>query len=898
MDPQLRLFGEQLDQIRLTSGASWAACLSPGEQGWRISSSTRLAKARRKAIESFLQEAGPAGWLSGALQSGRVRSRSLEAASSQLGCRRVFAFPGSSRRTILLVGADGLSSENQTFYRILALGAPGMPLEPASLILPVHAPDSHPAPELVSSYDAVLVELARAAACVEDTAEIAMLVIEKLCVLFKTDRASVLLLSADGKRLREYASQSGSYPLVLPVAESLAGLVVEAGRSLRFGRFEEIPRYYDDPKGTNSVMAAPLKNRNQVIGVLMVESPNLDFYTLNDEDMLQVVASILAGVMINLDFYKETRQRQRNLELIHQVLEQVVGMNDEAEIAQTTAELMAEYFGYEFSLILVSDPPGLNLVNLGVSGTKRSLIERGYAYSVEQGITGRVYRSGMSYFSNDVSQDPGYLPIPGWEGGSEICVPLRDGERVFGVINLENSHKQAFLESDQILVETLAGILSSLMTNARRYQALRRNLSQLSAVRKTALDISADLDLDTLLKRIVHRACELVHARGAEIGLLDEDQPGIRVQTSENPWYDFTGHFIPLGKGVAGQVLLHGHSLRVADYNRWSERLWPSTQVEFKSAAGIPLLLKGQVIGTLVVMDDDPVREFTEEDIETLELIARNISLAIQNARLYRELQERIDALRQAENRLVQSERIAVAGRLTASIAHEINNPLQALQNCLYLADRNDLSSANRKKYLSMARAEMERLVSTVQRMLDFYRPGVRDRQATDINQLITRIIALVEPQLTRNKIQVTTELAPGLPQVMVVPSQIQQVLLNLILNSMEAMPNGGLISLQTVLCESITPTRRKSRKPSRPVGVEILLSDSGPGISSAERERIFEPFYSSKDSGLGLGLSVSYGIIQAHGGMLSVVSKPQPGACFRIALPEENSHEIQNISG
>jgi signal transduction histidine kinase len=645
-------------------------------------------------------------------------------------------------------------------------------------------------------------------------------------------------------------------------------------------------------------MAAPLKNRNQVIGVLMVESPNLDFYTLNDEDMLQVVASILAGVMINLDFYKETRQRQRNLELIHQVLEQVVGMNDEAEIAQTTAELMAEYFGYEFSLILVSDPPGLNLVNLGVSGTKRSLIERGYAYSVEQGITGRVYRSGMSYFSNDVSQDPGYLPIPGWEGGSEICVPLRDGERVFGVINLENSHKQAFLESDQILVETLAGILSSLMTNARRYQALRRNLSQLSAVRKTALDISADLDLDTLLKRIVHRACELVHARGAEIGLLDEDQPGIRVQTSENPWYDFTGHFIPLGKGVAGQVLLHGHSLRVADYNRWSERLWPSTQVEFKSAAGIPLLLKGQVIGTLVVMDDDPVREFTEEDIETLELIARNISLAIQNARLYRELQERIDALRQAENRLVQSERIAVAGRLTASIAHEINNPLQALQNCLYLADRNDLSSANRKKYLSMARAEMERLVSTVQRMLDFYRPGVRDRQATDINQLITRIIALVEPQLTRNKIQVTTELAPGLPQVMVVPSQIQQVLLNLILNSMEAMPNGGLISLQTVLCESITPTRRKSRKPSRPVGVEILLSDSGPGISSAERERIFEPFYSSKDSGLGLGLSVSYGIIQAHGGMLSVVSKPQPGACFRIALPEENSHEIQNISG
>jgi two-component system, NtrC family, sensor kinase len=261
----------------------------------------------------------------------------------------------------------------------------------------------------------------------------------------------------------------------------------------------------------------------------------------------------------------------------------------------------------------------------------------------------------------------------------------------------------------------------------------------------------------------------------------------------------------------------------------------------------------------------------SEADLEMLVVLTHQASVALENARLYDELRSYVRQVEESQRMLIQAEKMATAGRLTASIAHEINNPLQGVQNCLHLASRQELSEESRQEYLTLAKEELERLMNTVQRMLDFYRPGVVGRKLVDMNPLIERVLKLLERELERQHIRVHLRLSGRVGKAMVVRDQIQQVFLNLILNAMEAMVDGGEIFIET----------RQRR-----TGIEIMIEDSGPGISPGDRERIFEPFVSTKESGTGLGLTVSYGIITAHGGGLELVPGRGKGACFRIFLP------------
>jgi signal transduction histidine kinase/CheY-like chemotaxis protein len=263
---------------------------------------------------------------------------------------------------------------------------------------------------------------------------------------------------------------------------------------------------------------------------------------------------------------------------------------------------------------------------------------------------------------------------------------------------------------------------------------------------------------------------------------------------------------------------------------------------------------------------------FRASDLEMFMILARQAAVALENARLHAELRAYIRQVEDSQRALIQAEKMAAAGRLTASIAHEINNPLQAVQNCLHLAGRQELAAPDRKKYLGMAQSELERLMHTVQRMLEFYRPGALDRKPVDVNELLKRLFGLLETQINERLVQVHPLLAAQLPPVLVVGDQIQQVFLNLLLNAIQAMPEGGEIRISTL------QNRRM---------VEVTFADSGPGVSPEDRERIFEPFVSTKDGGTGLGLSVSYGIIAAHGGSLELLPETAGrGAVFRVSLP------------
>jgi two-component system, NtrC family, sensor kinase len=264
---------------------------------------------------------------------------------------------------------------------------------------------------------------------------------------------------------------------------------------------------------------------------------------------------------------------------------------------------------------------------------------------------------------------------------------------------------------------------------------------------------------------------------------------------------------------------------------------------------------------------------FREADLEMFLILARQSTVAMENARLYEELRAYVRRVEESQQALVQAEKLAAAGRLTASIAHEINNPLQSVRNCLHLAMREDLPAEMRQNYFDLTRQELDRLMTTVQRMLDFYRPSA-EFKPVQVLDLLEHVLNLLSQQLRERNIRVTTSWPAKLPSVMAISNQIEQVFINLVLNAHDVMPQGGELLI------GIAQKRKM---------VEILFQDSGPGVPQEMREAIFEPFVSTK-GGTGLGLSVSYDIVTAHGGRLDLLADRKPGACFRVMLPTNNA--------
>ncbi len=294
------------------------------------------------------------------------------------------------------------------------------------------------------------------------------------------------------------------------------------------------------------------------------------------------------------------------------------------------------------------------------------------------------------------------------------------------------------------------------------------------------------------------------------------------------------------------------------------------SQLGLGSVILIPVA-RSNMHSVLFAARDASVIPFRGADLELFFVLARQAVVAMENARLYADLRDTLRRVEESQGALLRAEKMAAAGRLTASIAHEVNNPLQSVQNCLHLAGREDLPPEKRKEYFDLARNELDRLMKTMQRMLDFYRPGAARVEHVDALELLQHVIGLTSPQLSQRNIEIKTDLPESLPGMYAVSSQIQQIFFNLILNSLDAMPDGGDIHIRA----------RALRN-----GIEMTFSDTGPGISEEQRKNIFEPFFSTKEGGTGLGLTVSYNIVTAHGGTLDVVDEDNTGASFRLFLP------------
>ena len=233
-------------------------------------------------------------------------------------------------------------------------------------------------------------------------------------------------------------------------------------------------------------------------------------------------------------------------------------------------------------------------------------------------------------------------------------------------------------------------------------------------------------------------------------------------------------------------------------------------------------------------------------------------------------------ALRDTQEQLLQSEKLAAMGRLTSQIAHELNNPLYGIMNTLELLKTEIPADNKRRKILEMALSEIMRLSDLLRKMLSFSKPDQEERHPVDINPVLDEILLLHEKQLKENDINIAATYAKELGLIKASKNQLRQVFLNMVANARDAMPNGGTLSVATSGDND---------------NVFVEITDTGTGIREEHLDKIFDSFFTTKGEvkGVGLGLSVCYGFIEDHGGDIEVKSQVGEGTTFTISLPVHN---------
>jgi two-component system, NtrC family, sensor kinase len=299
-----------------------------------------------------------------------------------------------------------------------------------------------------------------------------------------------------------------------------------------------------------------------------------------------------------------------------------------------------------------------------------------------------------------------------------------------------------------------------------------------------------------------------------------------------------------------------------------------------------------QIIG-IVDVESRRKNAFSQNDLIVLESLAGILASVISNAGQYQqlqetvdqlnatrvELQERISALHEAESRLIQAAKLAAVGEMAAGVAHELNNPLTTITGFTELTLDDLPKDTAQYADLELVLREAHRARDVVRRLLDFSRQSEFVRTRSEMNEIVTDVLAIVRHLLHTSGVQLITNLSKDLPWISVDKNQVKQVILNLIHNALHAMPTGGELHICTA---------RRNRE--NQIWLTIAVIDNGLGISPENLERIFEPFFTtrSKAGGTGLGLSVSYGIVAGHGGFIEAESRLGKGSVFTVWLPVE----------
>ena len=398
------------------------------------------------------------------------------------------------------------------------------------------------------------------------------------------------------------------------------------------------------------------------------------------------------------------------------------------------------------------------------------------------------------------------------------------------------------------------------------------NISSIQTFYHAFRDISKSIHSSTRVEEVLHLAVrkttEALNAKGSILRILN-------LKTGElelNAAYGLSDRYLSKGHvsstKVIEEICQENRAIIIQDVQVDPRVQYPKEAKEegIKMMVDLPLFMGQNVVGILRIFFDKQ-REFSEEELNFAIAIAEQCALAIDKARLIEKQQIQYD------NLAIQTDKLSSLGRMAAGIAHEINNPLAGI--LLYSSNlvKKVPETGPLKKGLEVIIHETIRCRGIIQDLLEFSRQREPVKTLADLNGVINKALSILSNEFRLNRISLEKSLSDHLPNVLIDANQIEQVFINFFMNAIEAVQGQGQVSV-------------RSYKDADNQGVVVEIQDSGMGIPQEHLERIFEPFFSTKPKGTGLGLAVNYGIIQKHGGQIRVSSQPGRGTTMTIRLP------------
>ena len=712
--------------------------------------------------------------------------------------------------------------------------------------------------------------------------------VDKMMEMIDVHQASIYLLDEKKSELTLVVHRGFSKDLLELMKHRKLGVGI-IGKAILSGEPLFIESYPNHPdafvpairEGLKSVSIIPLKSRDKIYGTLNIGGKEVSEISSFEKDLFNSIGQIISGALERTFLYTENVRRLEELKSLYSISQEIASKLELKVILQRIMESAIELLGAESGSIALWDNRKQNYSIVIVHRLPESLLGKEF-FPPWTGVIGEVIAKKSPAHWKDYENHPnGLKELESCHFKEVLGVPLIVREMIIGTMVISSSDPEVHFYQNEIdLLYNFAHQAAIAIGNAKLYEDSLAKIRQLTTLYEMGKTLSSTLDLDNLFKKALELLKDRLGYTACAILLLDREREELYMKQAlgANAEQLKKVKFRVGIDGIVGWAAKTGELVYLPDVSKDSRYIPGGLSI--KSEAAFPLKARDQLCGVLNI-ESDELNGFDEEDLKTLSSFASQMSISIENAQLFSDLKQTLQELKQAQDQIVQAEKLRAMGEMASGVAHDFNNVLAVvlgnIQLLLHQLDR--LSPEEVREGLKVIERSSKDGAETIRRIQEF--TGVRrDREfvTLSLNEIVMEVVSITQPrwkdQTQKKGIQVglTTQLGE-IPMIMGNPPELREVLTNIVFNAVDAMPKGGEVIITT--------------QPQAEDWVEVRIADTGIGMTEEVIKRVFDPFFTTKGvTNSGLGMSVSYGIIKRHGGEILIESKLGKGTSFVIHLP------------